>query len=194
MEKSVNEAIKLFGNKKFDDALNLFLKEMKNISDENSCIEKAELLDYIGRSYRHLKDYENALKYLNEALELTEESDQTQVCLLLRNIGSCHSANGNHIESLKCLQKSLRLAREVKDRESEASLLFQIGTQQFDSGKTQKALKTLQKSFELYKTIGLKAKADKVYREIKEIKEDIKDEKWIDSKVGKFRKYNFDKY
>jgi len=192
MEDNYQKGLSLFKNKQFDEALNEFLKEIKNIDDGNSCAEKATILDYIGQSYRHLKKFDMAIKFLEESLSLTADSNQATICLLLRNLGSCYSASGNHIESLKCLERSLKLAREIKDNDSEAELLYEIGTQYLDSGKLDKALDPLKKSLIIYERLGLKNKIDKVRREIREVEEDIKEQNWMKSKVSKHKKYDYD--
>ncbi|MHA1269936.1 MAG: tetratricopeptide repeat protein [Candidatus Helarchaeota archaeon] len=194
MEENIELALKLFNNNDFNKALQLFLKELKEIKNGKSCSDIAEILDYIGQSYRHLKHFNKAIKYLEEALNLTKESNQIQTCNLLRNLGSCYSANGNHIESLRCLEKSLRIAREIKDKEGEAGLLYEIGTLYIDSGKNKKALDVLKKSLTIYETIGLKKKADKVRREIRELELDLKEFELVMKGSVKYKRFDYNIY
>ncbi|MHA1694864.1 MAG: tetratricopeptide repeat protein [Candidatus Helarchaeota archaeon] len=189
----VEKGIELFKRRNFDEALNIFLKELQNVEEGKSSYTKARILDYIGQSYRFLKQYENAIKFLKKALELVNENDQNQTCQLLRNLGSCYSITGNHIESLRCLEKSLRIAREVKDKESEAGLLYEIGTQHIDSGNDAKALKFLKLSLEIYEKLNLQVKADKVRREIREIELDKKEEEFVYEKIKNYKKINIDR-
>ncbi|MHA1251258.1 MAG: tetratricopeptide repeat protein [Candidatus Helarchaeota archaeon] len=141
MNDGIQKAIKLFNNNNFNEALDFFLKELKNIDDETSCNDRLLVLEYVGQCYRHLKQYNEAINYFKKALEITENENQKQVCELLRHLGSCYSANGNHIESLKCLEQSLRIAREVRDKEYKAELLYGIGTQYIDAGELRIKLK-----------------------------------------------------
>ncbi len=115
---------------------------MKNIIDESIC------LNNIGIVYDDMGDFDKALEYYAEALEIDRQlEDDSYICEALNNIGVTYRKKAllsNNAEdfnkAIESFNDSLGLARKIKDVEVEIKALNNLGTLHTDQERYSKAL------------------------------------------------------
>lgn len=131
----------------------------------------------LGRAYHRLGDPEGALRHLREAERLTTRKENlihiyNETALVLRSMGETERA-------LSYLEEALAVAREVGERDLEASILTNLALMHQDAGRREKALEYYELAVEiggedpavlinlggLYREMGDLKKAEKKLRE-----------------------------
>jgi len=125
-------------------------------SDEKSILGDA--LDWSGTTSLALGEYDSALDYLQQSLEIRREiGDRAGEGTTLSNIGALHHALGEYESALDYLQQSLEIRREIGNRAGEGITLNNI-SQIFNAlGEYESALDYLQQSLEITTEIGDRA-------------------------------------
>ena len=85
----------------------------KNIKYKNG-----EALSYLrtAKIYRHLDEYEQALKYLQDALKTFKSvNDKKMISQTLNDIGLAYNKMGNYDEALENINKALDISKEIND-------------------------------------------------------------------------------
>ena len=84
-------------------------------------------LNNIGHIYHERCDYDNALKYLCESLNISHASgDRLRESITLNNISQIYDARKDYDTALKYLEESLEISREIGDRRNESAELNNI--------------------------------------------------------------------
>jgi tetratricopeptide (TPR) repeat protein len=132
---------------KRDVVLEIYHEEARKIE---SCA-----ISNIGLIYRDKGNLDDALKYLQDALEIFKEINYRQgEAADLGNIGLIYHLKGDLIDALKYLQDALEIHKEIGDREGEAASLTNIGLIFYSKGDLDTALKYHQDSLKIVKEIG----------------------------------------
>ena len=114
----------------------------------------------IGSVYKGLGDYENALKYLQMAMDIeiaTLGTDHPSTATSYHNIGTVFHHMGNYDDALDMYQKSLTIREDIfgPDHPDTATSYFDIGHIYKDKGYTSKALSEFRKAIEIRRsTLG----------------------------------------
>jgi two-component sensor histidine kinase len=142
-KENINAAIKLLGQSKDSDKITLLL-ELGSF--------------YLFKPGTKPADIQNAFKYINEALQISNQLKivkwQHQSLILL---GKCYAQIHNFPESKNCFAKVIAECREQNDKKALADALGNQGsTLPFTDPEKEKALN---ESIQLYKTLGLQEKA-----------------------------------
>jgi len=175
----------------FNQALTL----QKQMGDQ---MEVARGLNNLAAVSIHLGNYEKAIRYLLESLELNRKmGNKKEVCFNLENLADVFLRKGEYKRSLKYCQKGLKLSKEIDFTQRSGQILKFMGKDHLRLGEYSKAKKSLEKAYQVAAKIddkGLKAeillgqaelflilnqikKAEKNLALVKEIIEDIKDER-----------------
>jgi tetratricopeptide (TPR) repeat protein len=124
-------------------------------SDDNKW--KSIAIGNIGLIYSDKGEADEALKYLQQALEIDREIGFRQgEASALGNIGLIYSAKGEADEALKYQQQALEIDREIGFRQGEASALGNIGLIYRAKGEADEALKYHKQALEIHREIGFR--------------------------------------
>ncbi len=104
-------------------------------------------------------DFESALRFYNESLEIvTEISDSATEVKVLNNIGSIHSYLGENAKSLEYFKKALEKAEAIQDLEEMSIILNNIGIVYSQLGNYEESTRYFQRGIDL----ASKTKGNKV--------------------------------
>ena len=133
----------------FKKALSIYQSESENSMDVATCY------NCLGSSLSHTENYDQALEYLDQALEirLSIEGDLSlETALSYNNIGSIHSSLGHYSEALDCFRKALNIRLKYGDEtEAVAGSYHNIGSLMSKQGDYAKALEYLEKALSINK-------------------------------------------
>lgn len=106
-----------------------------------------EALAKAGVSNHYLGNYEKALKYYNQLLDIyRKKGDKKYIAGYLNNIGACYYKLGNYDKALENYHESLKIREELEDKKGIASSLNNIGNIYDDLSKYNKALEYYSRS------------------------------------------------
>ncbi len=136
-------------------ALHLRLKatqETGDLRDEGRCLNG---LGYICGKFG---EYDNALNYYEQSLEIAHElSDRKEEGAILNNIDEIYIHQGKNEKALEYCKQSLTIMQEINDREGEGVTLNNIGMIYMSNGNNEKALKFMKQALLINQKIGNKA-------------------------------------
>ncbi|KAF5417184.1 MAG: Photosystem I assembly protein Ycf3 [Candidatus Methanogaster sp.] len=90
--------------------------------------DEGAILNNISQIYRARGDYDTALKYLEESLEIYREiGDKAGEGTTLNNISQIYDARGDYDTALKYLEESLEIYREIGDKAGMIPTLHNMG-------------------------------------------------------------------
>ena len=115
---------------------------------------RAEYLYYFGWVWHRLGDRLAGLRWLEQALELSETEDPDLEIRTLNNIALIQSRMGMSVKALEILKKVLQFHRSKNDKESEALAWNNIGSVQQSLGDMEKASASYEKALELHRRAG----------------------------------------
>jgi len=121
------------------------------------------LLSKLGDLHGKLGEHEEAISYLDQALEIErkleniDEGDRDRELETLSLLGSSYSSRGAHQEALNTYEKALTIARQISDKRKEAVLegffLINIGKAFFDLHQYSKSIQSSEQGLALLKPI-----------------------------------------
>ncbi|MBD2504596.1 CHAT domain-containing protein [Anabaena azotica] len=116
---------------------NNFLSIINNYNIEG----KAGALNNLGEIYILLGEYDNAIKYLEESLDISQKNEY-QVCeaAALSNLGDVYQNLGQLQTSINYYQKSLNIERKINNRRGEAASSGALGNLFYHFGKYEEAI------------------------------------------------------
>jgi serine phosphatase RsbU (regulator of sigma subunit) len=138
---------------------------------------RVNLMNDISKELANTGDYENALKYANEAINIVKKSSsfahsqsrplgktqralQKGIAASLNNIGNVYLDQGNYPEALKNYLASLEIQEEIGDKNGIASSSNNIGTIYWYQGNYPEALKNYLVSLKIKEEIGVEHPED----------------------------------
>jgi len=114
---------------------------------------KAKDLVKIGSTFSTKGEYDKALKFCNEALELVKHEESNVKADALQSIGVIYLNKIEYEKALEHLTKSLAIYEKVDDKRGIAAALQNISSVYFRRGVCKKALEQCQISFELFEKL-----------------------------------------
>lgn len=107
-------------------------------------------LNLMGVAYFYNSMYEEALKYLLQAIDLLEEfKDDFLLSCILNNIGEVFRESVNYDSALEYYYRALKISTDINSKINTASLLSNIGEIYFIENKYKEALVNFTKSYDI---------------------------------------------
>jgi tetratricopeptide (TPR) repeat protein len=134
----------------FRKAVSVCSQTLENMKNPSS--QKVENLIALGNAYRNLAQYQQAIDCYEQALSITDDSDEKDpyhLEALLGNLSACYADIGQLSQAICCSQRALDIASSCGDRESEGRLLNNLGYYSTDLGQFRQALEYYQKAKEI---------------------------------------------
>ncbi|MGF1936576.1 MAG: tetratricopeptide repeat protein [Nostoc sp. ChiQUE02] len=112
-------------------------------------------LNNLGVAYNYQGQYERAIQFLEQSLEIAREiDDRNTEGLPLVNLGVAYNYQGQYERAIQFLQQSLKIAREIGDRNTEGLSLMNLGNAYDYQRQYERAIQFLQQSLEIAREIG----------------------------------------
>ncbi|MES2396410.1 MAG: tetratricopeptide repeat protein [Bacteroidota bacterium] len=135
-------------NRQIDSLLTLLITDKSDTSKVNHLIALCE-------GYRNIGDYNNGLKYGNEALQLTNFiAIKKYRASAYNNIGNIYYSKGNYTLALKNYTASLKINEVLKNKKDIAGSFLNIGIIYYYQNNYSEALKNYYASLNLREQIG----------------------------------------
>ncbi len=152
-------------------------------------------LNNLGLCYLAIGDYIEALKYLQESLEIRKEMKEPElIANVLLNIGAAYSGLGDYEKAISSLKESMKISKEHNLKDIIPVLLFGLGSIYTDIGQYEMALQYLNEAIDeskrhnnfqalakswhniaaVYEDMGLNDQAIEYYKKALKIKRDNK--------------------
>jgi tetratricopeptide (TPR) repeat protein len=113
------------------------------------------ILNELGIAYRSLSEFQQAIKFDQQALELSQKlADRNGEANSLGNLGNAYDSLGQYQQAIQFQQQSLEIFREIGDRNGEANSLCNLGNAYYSLGQYQQAIQFQQQSLEIHREIG----------------------------------------
>ena len=152
----------------YAESLSNYLKAIsfyQDKKDKNKSGEKkkenlknlANVYQNIGLLHHAMGNYNLALKYYQQSLEINRElEEKINIAGLVQNIGIISFKEKNYTKALKLYNESLQMYRELGDKEGIGSSLSNIGLINQNLKKYKEALLNYKKSYDVFKDINYK--------------------------------------
>lgn len=112
-------------------------------------------LNNIAYTYTRLNDYETAIKYLQESLELRrKQKDTLGTIYVLNNLGGAYGSQGKYPEALTQFEEVLRMATPLNNQSMIASSYGNIGDVYINLAQYEKAIPYLEKQLTITTQLG----------------------------------------
>ena len=142
--RRAGEGLKIYKNVPLEDEDGLKLR----------ALGRRTSLDAIGISYLRLKQYKEALLFLQQALKVAEKiGDKAGTGTTLTNIGDVYQAQGEGNPAISYYQQALALHREVGNKAGEGITLHHLGIAYWEMGKVRKAIAHLYEAVQIWESI-----------------------------------------
>ncbi len=126
------------GNYKEAETAFLDAKSLFRRNDNNS--GNIDAANQLARVYFTRSEYQNAIKYLLEAVKLAEQlGDKRQLAFLWGNIGRVYTLMGNFKRAAEALMMNIDISAELGDDKERAKALLSIGYIEMQSEQYEKA-------------------------------------------------------
>lgn len=130
-------------------------REAVQICKETLAVTQApELLHEIGTSSRELGDVENAIRFLQLALETNTDSENSLKASSLHELAILKADQGNVGKAITLFQQSLDIAERIGDIQNKAATLHSIAVLKLDQGEIEDATTLFQQSLDIEERIG----------------------------------------
>lgn len=146
---------------KYNEFLYIELQEMlagSSLTEKESLYGKKMLANVMGDlgfyAVSVQGDFNKALDYFHEALDLSEEiGDKYNMVTMLNNIGSASERFGDIPRALDCYHKSLMICKKISHKKGIPSLLNNIGLINMEQGNYTEALDYLTESLKIHEEL-----------------------------------------
>ncbi len=141
-------------------ALESYLKAINcwkkaKLSEKEFQDRHSRTLTNIGHLYTETSNYEKALDYYFQALDLLPHAPDAHVhSTLLRSIGSVYEYLQEFDKAIDFFKQSLEIVRKTKNALGESTTRYNLGNTLWLKGSLQESLKELEQASELAKAIG----------------------------------------
>jgi len=113
------------------------------------------ILNELGIAYRSLSEYNRAIEFDQQALEISRKiGDRNGEASSLNGLGNAYDSLSQYQQAIQFHQQSLEIKREIGDRDDEASSLNNLGEAYRNLGQYQQAINFYQQSLEIFREIG----------------------------------------
>lgn len=142
--------------RKAEDHYKAALSISKKVKDKDERLQgKSAALGNIGLIYSDWGQPAEALRYLNEALEICRSVGyESGIAGNLGNIGIVHCKFGKPEEALRYLSEALQIDKRIGYKLGIANQLGNIGNAHYHLGKPDEALKYQKEALEIHRRIG----------------------------------------
>jgi tetratricopeptide (TPR) repeat protein len=111
-------------------------------------------LQALGNVYRNLEEFESAIRVYKKAVLLAEKEDLFGLSTSLGNMASIYTHLGQPDEALRCLDRGLKIAVHIGNKQSEGSMMCSIGIAYYQKGESIKAIAFIHESIKTTRLIG----------------------------------------
>ncbi|TRU07900.1 MAG: tetratricopeptide repeat protein [Microcystis sp. Msp_OC_L_20101000_S702] len=112
-------------------------------------------LSYLGSCYRSLGQYEKAIAFNQQCLDISKEMEDWQgVAISLGNLGFCYKSLGKYDKAIAYHQQYHDISEEIGDRRGVAISLGNMGSCYYSLGQYEKAIALNQKDHNISKEIS----------------------------------------
>jgi tetratricopeptide (TPR) repeat protein/CHAT domain-containing protein len=127
----------------------------RQLSNQDSGIEKVDALIQKGAEYYHRSQYSEALRYFQQALEISRKTgDSAGEGQTLNNMGVVYRNLGQYSRALEYFWQSLEISRKTGDDATEGRTLGNIGNIYYQLGQYSKALEYYEQSLGISRKTG----------------------------------------
>ncbi|MFK7891894.1 MAG: CHAT domain-containing protein [Granulosicoccus sp.] len=117
---------------------------------------QGDALGQTGKQYIHLGDYDTALDYLKQSLEIQQQiGDKSGEGTTLNNISQIYKARGDYDTALDYLKQSLEIRQQIGDVNGLCATMFNIGHIEYQNDKKEEALQTWGQVYQLANSRGI---------------------------------------
>lgn len=122
------------------------------VSNQKGVIAQSQVLGHI---FRNRLEYDLALQRFQDALLAAEQiKDQFSICTSIGNLCSVYNHIGHTAESEMLINKGIKIARRIGNKQSECAMLCHLGIANFKKGNSSASLELIKASLLLAQTIG----------------------------------------
>jgi len=140
---------------KFHEAMNYYLKAVKNFDQIGNMKEKATTLSNIGWIYKLQGKYLEAVKKFSEVLHINETLGNLHgKALIVNDIGGIYDILGNFPEALKRFENSIQIAEQWGDLHQKAISLNNIGRIFQQQGNFPEAMRRYREALQINDKLG----------------------------------------
>ncbi|MEW6285484.1 MAG: tetratricopeptide repeat protein, partial [Chloroflexota bacterium] len=137
---------------RYAELLTRWLPEARNSPDQKT---QAEAIGQTGKLHIHIGDYETALQYLKQSLDIRRQiGDKAGEGTTLNNMATTAHAQGDYETALAYLKQSLDIMRQIGDKAGEGTTLNNISQIYDAQGDYETALAYLKQSLDIMRQIG----------------------------------------
>ncbi|WP_292802683.1 tetratricopeptide repeat protein [Nostoc sp. NMS7] len=116
---------------------------------------QAAALTSLGNAYHSLGQYQRAIEFLQQSLEIKREiGDRNGEGKSLNNLGNAYDSLGQYQRAIEFFEQSLGISRQIGDRNNEGNSLNNFGNAYNSLGQYQRAIEFHQQSLEISREIG----------------------------------------
>jgi tetratricopeptide (TPR) repeat protein len=113
---------------------------------------QSKMFDYIARSYRDMRMFDQAVEFQEKALEAARDTENEAAAV--GNLANLHLKMKQHDLAISLLERALELARAKNDRELIAVQLSNIGAVYLDLREAERGIKYLEEAIALASEVG----------------------------------------
>ena len=114
-------------------------------------------LSYLGSCYRSLGQYEKAIAFNQQCLDISKEMEDWQgVAISLGNLGFCYKSLGKYDKAIAYHQQYHDISEEIGDRQGVAISLVNLGICYGSLGQSEKAFAYFQQHHHISEEIGFR--------------------------------------
>lgn len=118
--------------------------------------QRADICNALAGLYRRQAQYEQAIVYARQALNLREEiGDLQRIADACANLGLIYDLKGEHDQAIAAQEEALAIFSKIGDREGIANAHTNIGAALYDDGRFLEAVDQYRKSLAIFQDIRL---------------------------------------
>jgi tetratricopeptide (TPR) repeat protein len=130
------------------------VSKWSEIDDKQNWNYRASLIS-LGNAYYSLGQYERAIAFYQQSLDIKKEIGDIQgESISLNNLGNSYYSLGQYERAIAFYQQSLDIKKEIGDIRGESSSLGNLGNAYYFLGQYQRAIAFYQQSLDIKKEIG----------------------------------------
>ena len=176
------QAFKAFEEGNFKKAVGLWKKGIKKCKKINDMQLLAKLHLGAGMGYAQDREYANALINFQHALDLYKKANNTlKQAHSLYFIGKMYLKLKNFDLAIKNYNAALKIAQNIKDKELQADILFDIGVLYSVQDQLNKSMNIFRQVLKMYKKIEKIVEQGEVHFEMGKVLRDLGEEHYQDA-------------
>jgi tetratricopeptide (TPR) repeat protein len=151
-EKSVSKFLEIRGYNAL--LIALYLQLEKHLPNHQDWRYTASLTS-LGLAYKSQGDYESAISFHQQSLEIFQEiGDRSGIAASFNNLGNAYHSQGDYESAISFHQQSLEIFQQIGDRSGIATSFNNLGNAYYAQGDYESAISFYQQSLEIYQEIG----------------------------------------